>query len=100
MWILKYSKTCLEVSDEEAKIIIQQLTESGKDDFVILDEKVVFPIKKFESLEKLDEDIASDEEWKNAHAHPPMPTSEQDGKSTHNGVEIPDDLKRPKVPKA
>lgn len=89
MWILKYSKTCLEISDEDAATVIKQLTESGKDDFVILDDKVVFPIKKFESLERLSDEAAEYFERQN---EPLMPTSEQDGKSTHNGMAIPDDL--------
>lgn len=93
MWLFEYNKTSEQVSDEFAAEVIDQIQSKSKSEFLIIDNEILIPISAIKLLKKLDEDIASDEEWGNAQARPTMPTSEQDGKSSHNGMAIPDDLK-------
>jgi hypothetical protein len=91
MYIFEYNKTSENVTDEFADEVIEQIQSKSKSEFIIIGKDFVLPISAIKLLKKLDEDIASDEEWQTNR--PPMPGSEQDGKSTHNGVAIPDDLK-------
>jgi hypothetical protein len=91
MYTFNFNKTSREVTDDFAEKVAEQLLTKGKDDYFVIGKQFIGQIKKFESLEAIDNDIASDEEWE--INRPPMPTSEKDGKSTHNGVAIPDDLK-------
>ena len=100
MWLFEYNKTSEQVSDEFAAEVIDQIQSKSKSEFLIIDNEILIPISAIKLLKKLDEGMPPMMRGKTPkHAHRCQP-SEQDGKSTHNGVEIPDDLKRPKVPKA
>lgn len=72
MYVFNYNKTSREVTDDFAEKIAEQLLTKGKDDYLVVGKQFIGQIKKFESLEAIDNDIASDEEWETNR--PPMPT--------------------------